>query len=1438
LYILDEPSIGLHPRDNDRLIETLQRLRDAGNTLIVVEHDEDTMRAADQIIDFGPGPGVKGGKIVAAGDIEAIKSSRRSVTGQFLAGTRSIEPAEKLRSIDSDLKLTVRGARHHNLKDITVSIPLGTVCCVTGVSGSGKSSLIGGILEPVLRNELNGAEQEPGDHDAVEGLEHLDKTIAIDQSPIGRTPRSNPATYVKVFDEIRNLFAKLPDAKTRGYTAYRFSFNVDGGRCSACDGNGATKLEMDFLADVWVTCPVCQGRRYNRETLSVKFKGHSIADVLELDISQALKLFKNIPKIADKLQTLVDVGLEYLKLGQPSPTLSGGEAQRIKLSKELSRKDTGKTLYVLDEPTTGLHFADIELLLNVIHRLADRGNTVVIVEHNTDVIKTADWVIDLGPEGGAGGGTVVAEGPPHEVAKKMKSYTGAALAKSLGIKRRKAKAIPHREIVQPSERSRTHVVVQQAGQHNLKAVDAEIPRDEMTVFCGPSGSGKSSLAMDTIYAEGQRRYVESLSSYARQFIGQVQKPAVEKIEGLSPAVALEQKNLGHSPRSTVGTVTEVYDYLRILMARLGTMYCPECAIPVGTQTPDEIVDKVMRHDDGTRAMILAPMDVQAGNAAKDTWASLASMGYQRVRIDGNTVAIEDAPPLDVRKKQVVEVVVDRITIRDDERSRISDSVEQALSLGVGVLGLAIVDKDRDEPFWTVETHSQHLVCGQCGRSLPELTPHHFSFNSAVGWCDACDGLGSSRGTNPLALLESPLKSLREGAALLWPNVSEPMSMALLNALSRHTGIRTDVPYDELTSSERRVIFRGTDAVWIEVQKRDLDKKSKSTKRILRFQFKGFYPALDEASRLTPGLRGRLEQFNDEIDCPECDGSRLREESAAVRFRGRTMGDLTLMPLDRLAKEIASWKLEREEKKVAGELLREISSRVNFLLDVGLNYLTLHRGAATLSGGEAQRIRLAGQLGSGLCGVLYVLDEPTIGLHPRDNRRLIGALHRLRDLGNTLLVVEHDRDVIASSDYLCDFGPAAGRHGGRITASGAPDGIEPAASSNTRGYIDGSNQIEVPGGRRPVRGATGKWMVDRLSILGCREHNLRSVDFHLPLGVMTAITGPSGSGKSSLIQGILYPALARRLHRSSSKVGRHDRIEGVRMIDKIIGVDQSPLGNTPSSNPATYTGVFDLIRNLFATLPDAAERKFTARTFSFNVSGGRCETCEGSGQLKIEMHFLPDVYVTCEDCGGRRYHESVLEVKYHGQSIADVLEMSIGDATELFADQTRIYRILQTLCDVGLDYITLGQPAPTLSGGEAQRVKLAAELARPVTGNTLYVLDEPTTGLHFDDIEKLLSVMQRLVDLGNTVVVIEHNLDVIKCCDWVVDLGPGAGAQGGEIVFAGTPDELASLSPAIKTKKRHDPKAGVSVTSSYLREALEASNVVVDAPKRKTKKRAG
>ncbi|NIL97985.1 MAG: excinuclease ABC subunit UvrA [Planctomycetales bacterium] len=1459
LYILDEPSIGLHPRDNRRLLDTLTRLRDAGNTVVVVEHDEETMRAADHIIDFGPGPGVRGGEVVAHGDIQTVTGAKRSVTGQYLSGQKKIDvptqrrvpqgskvfssdqngtphaaPGKRSQKKTPRPVLTIRGARHNNLKNIDVKIPLGTFTCVTGVSGSGKSSLVNDILIEALRRDLNGGTGEPGAYRKIEGLRHLDKMIAIDQSPIGRTPRSNPATYIKVFDEIRKLYAQLPEAKKRGYKPGRFSFNVQGGRCQACEGNGANKLEMDFLAAVWVTCPVCSGHRFNRETLQVQYKGKSIADVLEMDIQEALDHFENVPLVRNKLQTLHDVGLDYLKLGQPSPTLSGGEAQRIKLARELVKRSTGQTLYLLDEPTTGLHFADIQMLLDVLHAFVEAGNTVLVVEHNLDVVKTADWVIDLGPEGGAGGGQVVVAGTPEDVAADKPSHTGQALAPILSGKTAKRSRINGKS--RPARRAKQFapaIRVQGARQHNLKSIDVEIPRDQMTVCCGMSGSGKTSLAMDTIYAEGQRRYVESLSSYARQFVAQMEKPQLDHIDGLSPAIAIEQKQMGHTPRSTVGTVTEVYDYLRILLARLGTPYCPACEIPVGTQTADEVIDKVMGLAAGTKAYLMAPLSICVGESYEKLWKQIRAAGYVRVRIDGQTHSLDNPPDIDRRRRHDVEVVVDRISVRPALRGRIADSVENALALGEGVIHLAVADDSRPETDWEVQRHSQHFACDRCHRSFEPLTPHNFSFNSWLGWCESCEGLGTETGANLSALLRDDELTLREGAVEVWPASDNWLFDAMLTALSQQLNLPLDVPFRRLSSRQRRTVLYGAPDRWIEVAgKKSRSRKAGASIPAFRFQYKGIYPALDEASRLSARFRARLEHLLDEVACSDCGGSRLRDDAAAVRFRDRTMDDYCRMPLDELLMAVQGWKLDPREKKIAGELVREITSRVQFLCDVGLAYLALARPAPTLSGGESQRIRLASQVGSGLCGVLYVLDEPTIGLHPRDTGRLLKALYKLRDLGNTLLLVEHDRDVVTAADGLLDFGPAAGQLGGEIVARGAPAQVARRRASVTGPYLSGKKAIPVPTNRRQAKGvsvlgggpktssrarrrATAKPQIPDavLQIVGARHNNLKNVDVQIPLGLLTAVTGVSGSGKSSLVEDVLYNALARTLHRASTVPGSHDAIRGREQINKVIRVDQRSLGNTPSSNPATYTGVFEWIRMLFAQLPEAKLRGYTARRFSFNASGGRCDYCEGAGQVAIEMHFLPDVWVPCDVCHGKRYNPETLAVRFHGQSIADVLEMPCGKALQLFENIPRIRRTLQTLCDVGLDYVQLGQPAPTLSGGEAQRVKLAAELARPDTGQTLYLLDEPTTGLHFEDLRKLLAVLNRLVDLGNTVVVIEHNLDVIKSADWIIELGPEAGQGGGHVVACGTPEDVVAYAQKANKPKRRQVSSKRAETRS-------------------------
>ena len=1412
LYVLDEPSIGLHPRDNVKLLGALEALRDKGNTVVVVEHDEDTIRAADWVVDFGPGPGKRGGEVVAAGTPDDVAKAERSVTGAFLSGRDAIHvPAERRKPSGQTLRL--EGVRHNNLKGIDVEIPLGLLVCVTGVSGSGKSSLVGDVLEPELRRLLGSEVATPGDFDAITGADALDKVIVIDQSPIGRTPRSNPATYVKVWDDIRNLFTMLPEAKKRGWKAGRFSFNVSGGRCEACEGNGSVRLDMDFLADVWVTCDVCGGARFAKDTLEVRWKGKSVADLLNMEIGEALELFQDAPDIARKLQTLHDVGLDYLHLGQPSPTLSGGEAQRVKLSRELAKRSTGKTLYVLDEPTTGLHMADVRQLLTVLERLVEAGNTVLVVEHNLDVVKRADWVIDLGPEGGAGGGRIVAAGPPEKIAKAKGSHTGIALAPMLAAARPEGKpkrqaAVRRKKVENPAaavaamldtvqKTSRDPgppaITVRGAALHNLKHVDADIPRGQLTVCCGPSGSGKTSLAFDTLYAEGQRRYVESLSPYARQFVGQVPKPLFEKIEGLSPAVAIEQRSTGSTPRSTVGTLTEMYDHFRVLAARLGRMHCPDCSTQVGAQSVDQTVEKILSHPAGTKLLILAPIELKVGQAPESLFATLQAAGHVRIRIDGRTVRLDEKPVLDRKRKSRLEIVIDRVTADPGSRSRLAQSVEAAFDAGGGTLLVArAIDghdgRPLDEPDWPVEVLSRRLACPDCGRGFKPLEPRQFSFNSPIGWCPSCDGLGTRTGIDRGALVRDPTLTLRAGALDLWPLLDGPqgkrIGRAMLEALGATTGLPLDVPLADLSGVQQRVLFEGTGDKWIDVPR----PKGTAGKGVwFSFQFKGLENACEEAARLVVGLRGKVDAVMDEVPCSECGGSRLADVASAVTLWGRTLDVWGRMPLGRLQQELAAVTLDDADRRIAGDLLRELNARVSFLVDVGLDYLDMSRPAGSLSGGELQRIRLAAQVGSGLTGVLYVLDEPTIGLHPRDTHRLITALGKLRDLGNTVVVVEHDRDVVATADHALDFGPGSGREGGRIVAHAAPKKLESIKESVTGPYLRKRRACDAVLARKEKQGRRepSGW----LELRGVRHRTLKGIDAKIPLGVLAAVTGPSGSGKTSLVLEVLWRALARRLHAAREQPGQYDALKGLDQVDKVILVDQEAIGSTPGSTPATYTGVFDHIRQLFAKVPESRTRGFTPRTFSFNVAGGRCEACEGLGQRRVEMHFLPDVWVECDACRGRRYSSETLHAKWHGKNIADVLEMSVADAAAFFDTVPHVARILGTLVDVGLGYITLGQPAPQLSGGEAQRVKLSRELAKPGTGNTLYILDEPTTGLHFADIEKLLHVLERLVDAGNTVLVVEHNLEVISAADWVLDLGPEAGAGGGRIVTEGPPEDI-------------------------------------------------
>jgi excinuclease ABC subunit A len=927
------------------------------------------------------------------------------------------------------------------------------------------------------------------------------------------------------------------------------------------------------------------------------------------------------------------------------------------------------------------------------------------------------------------------------------------------------------------------LVVRGAREHNLKNVSVDLPRDSLIVFTGLSGSGKSSLAFDTIFAEGQRRYVESLSAYARQFLGQMDKPDVDFIDGLSPAVSIDQKATSRNPRSTVGTVTEVYDYLRLLYARIGHPHCPSCGRPISRQTPQQIVDQVLSLSEGTRFQVLAPKVRQRKGEFVDLFAQLQADGYSRALVDGAVVSMAEPPTLKKQEKHDISVVVDRLVVKATAKQRITDSVETALRLADGVVVLDFVDLPDDDPERT-RTFSEHLACPYDGSSFEVLEPRSFSFNSPFGACPACSGLGITMEVDPDLIVPDPSASLADGAIAPWAGAHlAEYFRRILAALAQEVGFDLAAPWEDLPADVQRTVLHGqSDSVVVRYRNRYGRERTYAT------TFEGAIPFVRRryAEAETDAARERFEGYLRPIPCAACDGTRLREVVRAVTVNDRNIAEVAALPVGEAARWLAGLELTGREEAIAGRVLKEINERLRFLIDVGLHYLTLDRGAASLAGGEAQRIRLATQIGAGLVGVLYVLDEPSIGLHQRDNHRLIETLVKLRDLGNTLVVVEHDEDTIRVADWIVDIGPGAGEHGGQVVYSGPVPGILQARGSVTGEYLAGRRRIPVPPTRRP-RDAERQLVVH-----GAREHNLRDVTVAFPLGCFIAVTGVSGSGKSSLVNDVLHAVLARELNGARTVPGRHRKVTGLELLDKVVHVDQSPIGRTPRSNPATYTGMFDHVRKLFASTEEAKVRGYLPGRFSFNVKGGRCEACTGDGTIKIEMNFLPDVYVPCDVCHGARYNRETLEVHYKGRSIAEVLDMPIEEALDFFAPVPPIARHLRTLVDVGLGYVRLGQPATTLSGGEAQRVKLAAELQKRSTGRTVYLLDEPTTGLHFEDIRKLLGVLQSLVDKGNTVLVIEHNLDVIKTADWVVDMGPEGGSGGGTLVAEGTPEQVAEV----------------------------------------------
>jgi excinuclease ABC subunit A len=1402
LYVLDEPSIGLHQRDNRRLVEALEKLRDAGNTVVVVEHDRETMEAADWIVDVGPGAGAEGGEVVVEGSFEDVLAAPRSITGAFLSGKDAVTPP-KNRRVAGEKALVVKGARARNLKNVEARFPVGVFTCVTGVSGSGKSTLVDEILKRVLARRLHGAEDRPGEHDEVLGIEHFDKVIEIDQSPIGRTPRSNPATYVGVFDLIRDLFSNLPEAKARGYAKGRFSFNVKGGRCEACGGAGVKTVEMQFLADVETPCDLCEGLRFNPETLEIKWRGKSITDVLETSIADAREFFLSHPKIKRSLDVLCDVGLGYVKLGQPSTTLSGGEAQRVKLASQLQRPPTGRTLYLLDEPTTGLHFLDVKRLVAALARLVDAGNTVVVIEHNLDVVRCADWIVDLGPEGGAGGGEVVYSGPFDGVLTCERSVTGAMLVAE-GRPRKKAEAAAPREV-----RDRGldgDVVVRGAKLHNLRDVVARFPAGKMSVVTGPSGSGKTSLVFDTLFAEGRRRFVECLSTYARQFLGRLDRPPVDALEGLAPAVAIDQKNAGRNPRSTVATTTEIHDYLRLLYARLGAPHCPKCGAEGRGFSPNEVVKDALGRFEGEKARVLAPLwrkgfpkPLRLKKPAEllADVSELRDEGFARVMIDDEELRLDEiAAPTEsgavpavpaalktkIAKATEIALVIDRVAIAKTGRTRLLDSVAQAFAAGRGVMAIAPLKGE-------AARYGEHPHCVSCGWYLDEApSPKMFSFNSHVGACAVCRGLGVEFRVDEDKLVARPELPLFEGALIDKPGDflarGDGWFRGVAERLAKKLGCDLRKPFGKLPAKARKALLFGYDG------KLDVSFSSSSATKESTWEmsvsWKGLAGYVEDWYRTTDNEEWReiLATTLREDVCPSCDGERLKPEFRAFRFAGRTLAEIGRMTVDDASAFYEGAKLKPSERLVAEQPFKEVLSRLRFLSETGLGYLELGRSAGSLSGGESQRIRLATQIGNRLTGVIYVLDEPTIGLHQRDTERLLKTLRDLRDLGNTLVLVEHDRETIEAADWTLDLGPGAGRYGGAIVYEGSPEGLARSDTSTGR-YLRGEDSVAVPTKRlRPEK---------KLVVEGATRNNLKGIDVAFPIGALTAVTGVSGSGKSSLVMDVLAPAVTAALSRKkkSLKAIGLKAVEGVEAFEQMIVVDQAPVGTTPKSNPASYLKIFDHVRKLFSETPTAKARGFGPGRFSFNTGDGRCGACDGRGRVKIEMHFLPDVWIECESCGGRRYDRATLAVEYQGKTIADVLDLEVGEAAEFFKNHRRIAEPLALLRDTGLGYLRLGQSATTLSGGESQRLKLAKELSKRSHGRTLYLLDEPTTGLHFDDVAKLAAVLRRLVDAGNTVIVIEHNLDVVRAADHVIDMGPEAGLHGGTVVVEGTPEDVAA-----------------------------------------------
>lgn len=1356
LYVLDEPSVGLHARDQKRLMEQLRKLVSLGNTVIMVEHDPEMIRFCDQVIDMGPLGGEKGGEVIYQGPPAGLGSCELSLTGKYM---REMSPLinvkNKSRIPDPDRAILIRGARENNLKNLNVSLPLGLFVGISGASGSGKSTLIKKILYANWLRYRGLPTESPGACDGIEGFDLIKNMVLVDQQPIGRSPRANLLTYTQALNIVRNIFAKTPEAIARNYSARHFSFNMPGGRCEVCKGEGFERIEMQFLADVFVRCSHCEGRRYRDEILEVRVNGLSIADVLECTAPELLERFGQSDQLSDALRPIREIGLDYLRLGQPLSTLSGGEAQRLKLLRYLNSKKDGNTLFLLDEPTVGLHPYDLTRLLDVLNRLIDLGNSVVVIEHNLDFLKACDWIIDLGPEGGEDGGSIVAAGPPAHIAKHPQSHTGRCLKERLEGKSHKGPVELFRSKKTMTSMAEEEILVRGAREHNLEIAEVRLPRNKITVLTGLSGSGKSTLAFDVLFAEGQRRYLECLSTYVRQYFKILEKPDVDLVIGLPPTVAIEQRTSQLGRKSTVGTITEIYHFLRLLYSKLGKQFCPTCGDELVSLSFDQILGHIADMATRENLRLLAPLVRSRKGIYQDLFQRLKRLGFEKVRVDGKWLPLEPIPVLERHREHDIEVLVAEIARGQTGVDELAQMVKNSLNLGSGAL---ILDGEQEQVF------SERFYCINCNQGLPPLDPRLFSFNSHHGACFRCNGSGNIRRLDLDRLLghkDIPLKDglLRFLTTTNWPETFKMSIKRLVRFWTQSLNISHEQPFSSLDEGTRDLILHGG--------------------RGIAGGLIGIFEQMikEESTSM-------MEPFISEHPCPECRGERLNAQARAVRFKGWSIGELTHLSIADFIKEWKSFSIEKLEEAIMAPISREILARSAFLDKVGLEYLSLDRSGETLSGGETQRIRLAAQLGSNLRGVCYILDEPTIGLHPVDSGRLLNSLRRLQQKGNTIIIMEHDPETMRRADVLVELGPEAGSGGGKLVAQGSFKDLCANPETLTGKWFS-KLQINMDEISAKDWHQKNAW----LEFIGVSARNLKRIDVRIPLGTITTVTGVSGAGKSTLVHEVIYRVLDDFLQRRYGGPGVQVlEIRGLDDVKRVLEVDHKPIGRTPRSIPATYVGVFDEIRKLFAALPEARARGFTPGRFSFNVKGGRCEECKGQGEIKVAMHFLPNVHVPCGTCRGTRFASETLKVKFKGKSIADVLQMTFSEAKELFGAVPTICRPMEILCDLGLGYLRLGQPSPTLSGGEAQRIKLAGELGGNRNG-TLYILDEPTTGLHRADVIKLLKVLKALRARGNTILAVEHNLDFIWASDYIIDLGPGCGERGGKVVAAGTPQEL-------------------------------------------------